>query len=102
MVTDKDTFRIMKCSEVKASLHFCTLPFKEKMPINMNDNIKHQCSKHLTPEAVYKTINFPQKMLKKQLTNKCGCDIICKLSAEMRKDVEKSIKKFSKKLSKKY
>ena len=65
-------------------------------------NIPQQCSKHLTPERVYKTINFPQKMLKKQLTNKTGSDIIYKLSAEMRKDVEKSIKKFFKKLSKKY
>ena len=65
-------------------------------------NIPQLCSKHLTPEAVYKTINFPQKMLKKQLTNKNRCVIISKLSAEMRKDVEKSIEKFFKKLSKKY
>ena len=66
------------------------------------ENINSSVEKHLTPERVYKTINFPQKMLKKQLTNRNQCGIICKLSAEMRKDVEKSIKKVFKKLSKKY
>ena len=50
---------------------------------------------------MYKTIIFPQKMLKKQLTNRIESDNIYKLSAEMRKDVEKSIKKSFEKLSKK-
>ena len=50
---------------------------------------------------MYKTINFPQKMLKKQLTNLIESDNIYKLSAEMRKGVEKSIKKSFEKLSKK-
>ena len=40
-------------------------------------------------------------MLKKQLTNQKGYDIISKLSAKKRKDVEKSIKKFFKKTFKK-
>ena len=81
--------------------HMCVKLLCNRVGIDIAQKYQQLCGKYLTPERVYKTRNFPQKMLKKQLTNQKGYDIISKLSAKKRKDVEKSIKKSFEKLSKK-